>query len=296
VLSNDIAGTVIQLGPSVTRYKVGDRIWGESNFIDGNIDDQAGLQEYCVLTISDTAFIPNNLSFDEASTLPVNLGSSYIALFHEPNLGLEAPTTGVKPDYSSEALLVVGGGSQCGQFAVQLAKLIGIGMIIVIAAERNTPKLKAMGATHIIDRHASDADIEAQVRNLVGDDLIYAYDPISSPVGGPHSDTPSATLALSCLSKTKEGRLATLLPGGVDEEVAKTKEKGYRKVFVQGVSRMYPELMKGFWEQAPGWLAEGKIKPSDPIEVIQGLDAKEIDRILDGYRDEKQTAKPNVRL
>lgn len=236
--------------------------------------------------------IPTQLSFDDAATLPVNTIASFVALFHPDQLGLTPPfpDRGQNPDYAGQSILIVGGGSQTGKYGVVFARMVKFGTIITVASTRNTDRLKALGATHVIDRHASDADVEAQVRAIVGDDLVYAYDPINGPT---ETDGPSCRLALACLSQSKKGKLATLLPGGADEDVVATKKAGCQKTFTSGVSEMHPDLMLPFWEHLPRWIEAGEVEPSE-FEVVEGLDAGKVNGFLDGYRDGKPVAKASI--
>jgi NADPH:quinone reductase len=55
-------------------------------------------------------------------------------------------------DCRSQTLSVVGGGSSCGEFAVQVARLMGLGRIVVVAGKGNDKELRGYGATDVIDR------------------------------------------------------------------------------------------------------------------------------------------------
>ncbi|KAL9081108.1 MAG: hypothetical protein Q9157_000313 [Trypethelium eluteriae] len=295
VLASDIAGTVVEVGSDVTKYVVKDRIMGQSYFLGGKLTDTAGLQEYSILDADHSAHIPSQLNYDDAGTLPVNTIASFVALFHPDQLGIipPYPELGQTPDYTGQSLLIIGGGSQTGKFGIQFAHMAKFSRIITVASARNTDRLKAIGATHVIDRHTSDAEIEKQVRDIVGDDLIYAYDPVGEPKDVGTFQGPSCTLALACLSTTKKGKLATLIPGAVDEKVASTKKGGYQKTFASGMSHKHPDLMIPFWKHLPGWLEKGLITPSD-YEVVEGLDAEKVNKFLDGYRDGKPVAKASI--
>ncbi|KAF2237729.1 hypothetical protein EV356DRAFT_509577 [Viridothelium virens] len=268
---------------------------GQSYFLGGKLTDTAGLQEYSILDADHSAHIPSQLNYDDAGTLPVNTIASFVALFHPDQLGIipPYPELGQTPDYTGQSLLIIGGGSQTGKFGIQFAHMAKFSRIITVASARNTDRLKAIGATHVIDRHTSDAEIEKQVRDIVGDDLIYAYDPVGEPKDVGTFQGPSCTLALACLSTTKKGKLATLIPGAVDEKVASTKKGGYQRTFASGMSHKHPDLMIPFWKHLPGWLEKGLITPSD-YEVVEGLDAEKVNKFLDGYRDGKPVAKASI--
>lgn len=70
VLTNDVTGTVVALGPGVDKYKIGDRVLSHPGF-DGK-SAQNGLQEYAVNDIGAGFKIPDSITDDEAATLPTS--------------------------------------------------------------------------------------------------------------------------------------------------------------------------------------------------------------------------------
>ena len=288
ILANDISGIVEKIGPDVQRFSVGDRIFGQSNILSGG-PDQAGLQQFCILDANFAAPVPLHISFDEAATFPVNAIASFIALFDSSGLDLAPKFLGHRVDYANEAILIIGGSSNSGKFALQLSRLVGFGNIITTAKIRSDrgQSLRDFGATYIIDREA--ADVEDQIRALVGDDLLYAFD----TVNGAYSGGISHQLALSLLSTTKKGSLATLVRGEADPAIAATKTAGFKKNQILGVSDLHQELAAKFWMELLGWIEKGELKPLD-FEVIDGLDAMRVDNLLDDYRDGRAVKKTHV--
>jgi NADPH2:quinone reductase len=59
-------------------------------------------------------------------------------------------------DFKGQRLLVVGGWPNCERFRVQLAKLAGIGKIVVIGSKRSCSEVKSYGATNVIYRDSED--------------------------------------------------------------------------------------------------------------------------------------------
>ena len=138
--------------------------------------------------------------------------------------------------------------------------------------------LRSYGATHVIDRHA--ADQEQQIRALVGDELVYAFDAVNLD----HS------LGIGCLSDSKTGTLACILPGQVEAARFAHKKAGYAEKFTQGQIHNQPALAAAFASCLPTWLAEKKIT-AVPWEVLEGLDPAKVNAVLDGYRDGKAPSK-----
>ncbi|KAL4866263.1 hypothetical protein BDV12DRAFT_199328 [Aspergillus spectabilis] len=287
VVTQDIAGIVVSLGANVTNFSIGDRIFGQTDVRGG--PDQGGLQEYALLHADYAASIPDSIGFDEAATIPVNAVASFVALFHESGLGLGIDLGGgVDYDYSSDSILVIGGGSNTGKFGIQFAKLAGFGRVITTAGVRDAEKveyLSTLGATHIIDRELGDAEVERQIRDIVGDELIYVLDSVN---GGMEQG-----LGLAALSKSRKGTLITLVRGELDPVEAEKKKGGLRKAQAMGISHLYEGFSKAFWKRYPKWIEEGKLKPLDYV-VIEGLDEEKVNAVMDEYRDGKAVWKTHV--
>ncbi|KAI9880582.1 MAG: hypothetical protein M1823_006726, partial [Watsoniomyces obsoletus] len=120
----------------------------------------------------------------------------------------------------------------CGRFAVQFAALAGIGRIVVVGGDE--AELKSYGASHVLDRHGSDDVVLSRIRDIVGDELLYAYDTVNMP--------DKLHLAINALSTTKRGQLARLVPVGVpDETKIYPKKDGYQLLNVFGHPRVRVE-------------------------------------------------------
>lgn len=284
-LSNDVVGKVSKLGEAVTGVAVGDRVVSYGGFAPGS--QQNGLQEYATADAGAFTKIPDSISDDEAATLPTNIIAPLVGLF--AMLKIPAPWTPQAKDfdYTGTTLLLIGGGSSCGKFAVQLAKLAGIGRIVVVTGSAQE-RLKKWGATHIIDRHGGYDAVLGRIRDVVGDDLVYAFDAISPPE--------EQILALNALSSHTRGALARLLPiGPVDESKVLGKKAGFDVRDVYGISQAWPELCGTFWSRVPEYLETGKIVPLEYV-VKDGLDAGIVNEVLDAYRDGKSVTKPHIHL
>lgn len=284
VLTNDVVGTVTKLGHGVSKVAIGDRVFWQAAIAPDY--QQNGLQEYAVGDVDFLAHIPDCISDDQAATLPTNIIAPLVALFDD--LGIPAPWTeeAEKFDYANATLLVIGGGSNCGRFAVQLAKLASIGTVVVVGG--NEAQLTEFGATHVIDRHGGYDLVLQQIKSVVGDDLIYALDAVNLPEG--------QTLAVNALSSHKTGTLARLLPlGPIDASKITSKKSGYEVKDVHGSSHVKPKVAKPFWARIAGYLESGQIKPTNFV-VKQGLEADIVNEVLDAYRNQEAVSKTHVHL
>ncbi|KAK0621891.1 chaperonin 10-like protein [Bombardia bombarda] len=272
VLGGDIVGTVVAVGsdiPASSGFAVGTRVVSQATGTPTSA--QNGLQEYA---LADWPFavgkVPDGVSDEAAATLPTAIVASLVGIFDA--LGIPAPWI---EDGEAEAEAEAEAG-----FDYE-----GTTLIVVVGGDEE--ELKGLGATHVLDRFGGDEAVLGRIREVVGDELVYAFDTVNYPAG--------QVLALNALSGKKKGRLARLLSGKVDGDKVVGKEKGWELKDVFGSSHAHVELAKGFWERLPGWLEGGEIKTLGYV-VKEGLDAEVVSGVLDAYRDGERVPKTVVRF
>ncbi len=224
------------------------------------------------------AKLPEGFTADQMVTFPVNAFTSFAALFHQ--LGFGYPTSfedDDRIDFSGESILIVGGGSNVGKLAIQLAKIIGIGKILVIASASRRSELEGMGATLVIDRHGSESHIKSQIEEyLGGEGLDKIYDCVSWDF----------TFPLSLLSKEGKSTLLTLHPAEEAMKIVKENGMNARLQFILGNPVFVgEELGNKFWVHLPRWVKEGKLLVGN-FRVIEGLGkVQDIEDGLKSYAD-----------
>lgn len=110
ILGDDVAGQVVEVGTGVTRFKVGDRVLGHAVSIDkrSNRACEGAFQKYVVLRESLTSPIPESLSYENASVLPLTLSTAACGLFQKDYLALSHPHAKTMKNSTGETLLVWG--------------------------------------------------------------------------------------------------------------------------------------------------------------------------------------------
>jgi NADPH:quinone reductase-like Zn-dependent oxidoreductase len=138
VLGDDIAGVVAAVGPGVTRFALGDRVYGSAGTKLG------GMAEYvCVKEAGALVKAPAGQDL-------VSLGGlSYGYLTAMPFMRDEAR---VKP---GDRVLINGAASSVGAMAIQLARHFG-GEVTAVASGRHEALARRLGAQHFIDRQSED--------------------------------------------------------------------------------------------------------------------------------------------
>lgn len=131
ILGYDVAGTVEEVGTGVTNYKRGDRMYLPLSFrplissiswADRRDEDHSGFQQYALVAAApnSTAKFPDNISEDEAATLPTALNTAHVALTDESGLGYPCPFEDNPSFGKGKAFLVLGGSSTVGLVGIHL--------------------------------------------------------------------------------------------------------------------------------------------------------------------------------
>ncbi|TVY36633.1 Dehydrogenase [Lachnellula subtilissima] len=275
VLGSNIAGTVQSPNPA---YSLGTHIYGPGNPL-SPVPNYSGLQEYALLTVSNSAPVPEGIRDEGAATLPINAVTTFAALFHPNHLALPPPWSqeAVSFDYSKETLVVIGAGSNCGRLALQFAKSVGIATIVAIASISNAKELEELGASHVIDRYLSQEEIVERVWGIVGaEGVIKVLDCVSW----------TYELAVALVLKDKKSWVATLHQATTVADILEKegKVKAVVKFVMGAVNSWGKEDSAAFWKWLGKVVGDGTVR-LPKYRVIEGLDAEKINEALDSYQD-----------
>jgi NADPH:quinone reductase-like Zn-dependent oxidoreductase len=116
VFGDDCAGTVVEVGQGVNTLKVGDRVLGLAVSFDkrSNKSSEGGFQEYTVFRTSLVSKIPEWMSFESASVIPLGLATAACGLFLEDFLGLQLPTAPEPQKPTGKTVIIWGGSASVG--------------------------------------------------------------------------------------------------------------------------------------------------------------------------------------
>lgn len=155
IVGNDFSGVVVKVGEKVTRFKVGDEIYARPR------KSKIGtFAEYISIHEDDIALKPNNLSFEEAASIPLVGLTSYQALQDIMQL------------QKGQKILIHAGSGGVGTFAIQLAKAMGA-TVATTASEAGADLVTSLGADKVINYKKEN--FEAILKN---------YDAVFDTLGG----------------------------------------------------------------------------------------------------------------
>ncbi|ACV76839.1 NAD(P)-dependent alcohol dehydrogenase [Nakamurella multipartita] len=134
VPGRDVAGTVVEIGAAVTRFAVGDEVYGVA---------PGSFAEYVAAPESRLARKPASLTFTQAAVVPVSAATALRALVDVGRV------------QAGQSVLVVGASGGVGSYAVQIAKALGAEVTGVCSAPK-ADLVASLGADHVIDYTRDD--------------------------------------------------------------------------------------------------------------------------------------------
>ena len=133
-IGRDVAGVVEAVGSAVTRFRVGDPVYAES--------DQGGYAELVAVTEEFVARRPSNVDAIHAAAVPVS-GTTALQGWRLADVG------------PGRRVLVNGASGGVGGFAVQLAAAMGAEVTGVCRGAK-AEHVRAIGADHVVDHARED--------------------------------------------------------------------------------------------------------------------------------------------
>jgi NADPH:quinone reductase-like Zn-dependent oxidoreductase len=130
----DVAGTVAAVGSAVSRFAVGDEVYGMA---------RGSFAEYAAALEDKLAHKPPNLSFEQAAVVPISAGTALQALYDAGRAE------------RGQKVLVLGASGGVGTYAVQLAKALGA-EVTGVSSTAKVDLVRSLGADHVLDYTQDD--------------------------------------------------------------------------------------------------------------------------------------------
>lgn len=164
----DVSGDVEEVGKNVTDLAPGTRVVLDPTVKTPKgpsvmgVNFHGGFAEFVKVPAANVVPIPDELSYDDACTLPICYVTAWYGLYDRGAM------------QKGETVLVHAAGSGTGSAAVQAAKECGTTVIATAGSDEKLEKVKAIGADHTINYNTSD--FAEEVKNITegkGVDIIF---------------------------------------------------------------------------------------------------------------------------
>jgi NADPH:quinone reductase-like Zn-dependent oxidoreductase len=143
----DVAGIVVAVGADVTRFQIGDEVFGIG---------RGSFAEFAAAAEDKLAAKPANLSFEQAAAMPI---SGLTALQGLSDVGrLQA----------GQRVLVIGASGGVGSYAIQIAKALGAEVTGVCSTSK-IDLVRSLGADHVVDYTSEDFAATGSTYDLILD-------------------------------------------------------------------------------------------------------------------------------
>ncbi|KAJ6013606.1 zinc-binding oxidoreductase ToxD [Penicillium herquei] len=272
----DVAGVVVAGGDQPHwHYKPGDRVVGLCYGNRPGDPTSGAFGEYALLKASLSMPVPDFVTDSQAATLPVGINTIGQALYRSLKLPLPDLQATVA-DQKGPDILIYGGATATGMFAIQFARLSGC-RVLTTCSPRNFSLMKALGAHEVYDYHDAQSCSTA-IRAATQNNLRFAFDCVTE-----HESFQICADALT--TRSSEAMYTATLPVAGKfprEDVQHQWTSGYTafgEVYhflgkPQPAKPDHLEFARDFWKLTAALLGEGRLR-LDPL-VLQR------DRGLDG--------------
>lgn len=163
-MGGDCAGMVTAVGPDVTRFAVGDAVFGGA---------KGAFAEYAIAGEKNLVHKPDNVSFVDAAAIPTGGLTALQGLRDHGQIG------------AGQRVLIIGASGGVGVYAVQIAKSFDT-QVTAVCSTRNIDMVKRIGADEVIDYTEQDWDGSGPydlILDMVGDRPFEVYVKNLTPEG-----------------------------------------------------------------------------------------------------------------
>ncbi len=222
----DFAGAVEAVGKNVTKFKPGDRVFSAG---------AGAFAEYLTVRENRIALIPDDVSFEDAASLPIAAITALQALRDKGK---------IEP---GQKVLINGASGGVGTFAVQIAKSMGA-EVTGVCSTRNVEMVRSLGADHVIDYKKEDYTEGGEqydvIVDMVGNHSLSENRSVMSPagrfviIGGSKGDWlgplmgPLKAMVMNPFVDQEMGLMIARIDGDDLAELAKLMERGELSVVI----------------------------------------------------------------
>jgi alcohol dehydrogenase len=187
ISGSDVAGSVVEVGEDVTKFKVGDRVVSHSNMScricelctsgrEYDCKDRliwgfqtgplwGGFAQYTHLPEVNVAKLPENVSFDDAAAMSMVGMTAWHMLVGRAK---------IKP---GQTVLIMGGTSGVGMVGIQIAKLYNCNVIATAGNQQKMDKCLELGADNVVNHREQDwyKKVREMTKKEGGVDIVFEH-------------------------------------------------------------------------------------------------------------------------
>ncbi len=143
ILGRDLAGSVVEVGAAVKRFRPGDRVWASNQGTDGRAGTFAELATVDERWLNT---VPQTVKDEDVVALSLVGTTAHLGLVRKAKLK------------AGEVLFVNGGSGGVGSSVVQMAKILGARVITTAGSDEKVQICRRLGADLAIDYKTQDVD------------------------------------------------------------------------------------------------------------------------------------------
>jgi len=235
IVGCDLAGTLAEAGPEVTRFEPGDRVWGSNQ---GLLGRQGSFAEFCAVDECWLYPTPKGVLDEQAAAIALVGITAHLGLVRDAHL------------QQGETIFVHGGSGGVGSTVVQMARAIGARVIATAGSDSKAELCRRLGANFVLNYRTQD--LETELKKIAPAGVSVWWETLREP---------NFELAVGALAA--RGRMIVM----AGREARPPFPVG--PFYVKGCSlhgfvmfMATPEEQRDCAEDINRWLAEGKLKPN----------------------------------
>jgi NADPH2:quinone reductase len=164
IVGCDLAGTVDAVGPHVTRFQPGDRVWGSNQ---GLLGRQGTFADFACTDENWLYPSPANVSEEDLAAVALVGITAHLGLVREARL------------VPGESLFVNGGRGGVGSMVVQMAKILGARVVTTAGCDEKIERCRKLGADHVINYKTQD--VLAETKRFAPDGVNVYWETLREP-------------------------------------------------------------------------------------------------------------------
>ena len=164
IVGCDVAGVVDGVGPHVTRFKPGDRVWGSNQ---GLLGRQGTFAEFACTDENWLYLSPAGVRDEDLAAVALVGITAHLGLVRDAQL------------QRGEAIFVNGGSGGVGSMVVQMAKILGARVVTTAGSDEKAERCRTLGADYVINYKTQD--VLAETKRFAPDGVNVYWETLREP-------------------------------------------------------------------------------------------------------------------